>query len=527
MSLRTRLTVAGGGAVFVALAIASLVIYLDVRSKLHDQIDLSLTRSAQLVAAKAIDANAAKPASVPSGKDGASDKLPAGSDKHAANPRSPAGSVLGSGASGYVQVVPSLRLAPNPGTPVATAGPQKTQRLVTLNGFVPLIGLDGLVAREQAPPYFRNVRYRGVAMRLYTMRLPSSSDGLVRTARPLTEANATIARVRWLLLALTLGGALTAALLGRLTANAVLRPVRALAGAVRAVSSTRDLGERITVSGRDELASLAADFNAMLGALEESQQAQQQLIADASHELRTPLTAHRANIELLARPDLPADRRQRVLGAAVRGIEELSTLVGDLIQAARSGRSVDERAPLALEALVEGAVGRARQRAPELRFESRLERYRLDGARSRLERAIDNVLDNAIKWSPPRGTIDVRLVDGTLTVRDHGPGIVEADLPHVFDRFYRSASARALPGSGLGLAIVKQTVDDHGGSVTVANADGGGVLVTPSLWPGERPLLSKLSARSQPQGRHVQVGVVSFSGSRPEGNRTCCVAVCH
>ena len=142
----------------------------------------------------------------------------------------------------------------------------------------------------------------------------------MRTARPLTEANATIARVRWLLLALTLGGALAAGLLGRLAANAVLRPVRALAGAVREVSATRDLNQRIPVSGRDELASLAADFNAMLAALDESQHAQQQLIADASHELRTPLTAHRANIELLARPDLPVEQRQRVLGAAVRAI---------------------------------------------------------------------------------------------------------------------------------------------------------------------------------------------------------------
>ena len=154
------------------------------------------------------------------------------------------------------------------------------------------------------------------------MRLPSSSDGLVRTARPLTEANATITRVRWLLFALTLGGALAAGLLGRLAANAVLRPVRALAGAVREVSATRDLNQRIPVSGRDELASLAADFNAMLAALDESQQAQQQLIADASHELRTPLTAHRTNIELLARPDLPVEQRQRVLGAAVRTIGE-------------------------------------------------------------------------------------------------------------------------------------------------------------------------------------------------------------
>jgi signal transduction histidine kinase len=256
---------------------------------------------------------------------------------------------------------------------------------------------------------------------------------------------------------------------------------------VREVSATRDLNQRIPVSGSDELASLAADFNAMLAALDESQQAQQQLIADASHELRTPLTAHRANIELLARPDLPVERRQRVLGAAVRGIEELSTLVGDLIQAARDGRSVDTREPLALDELAAGAVERARLRAPELRFESRLEPHRVVGARARVERALDNVLDNTVKWSPPGGTVDVRLADGTLTVRDHGPGIAEADLPHVFDRFYRSASARSLPGSGLGLAIVKQTVDDHGGSVSAANADGGGALFTLRFEPPVGP----------------------------------------
>jgi signal transduction histidine kinase len=254
--------------------------------------------------------------------------------------------------------------------------------------------------------------------------------------------------------------------------------VRALAGAVREVSATRDLNRRIPVSGRDELASLATDFNKMLAALDESQRAQQQLIADASHELRTPLTAHRANIELLARPDLPVERRQRVLGAAVRSIEELSTLVGDLIQAARDGRSVDAREPVALDELVAAAAERAQYRVPTLRFECVLEPYKLVGARSRLERAIENVLDNATKWSPPGGTVDMRLVDGALTVRDQGPGIAEADLPHVFDRFYRAAAARSLPGSGLGLAIVKQTVDDHGGSVTVANADGGGTLLT-------------------------------------------------
>jgi two-component system sensor histidine kinase MprB len=432
------LTLAGGGAVFVALAIASLVIYVDVRSKLHDQIDVSLIQSAQTAATRWV---------------GASGGPPSVKKAHL---------LFGKDASGLFEVTPSL-------------GPETNGRPY---GLVPFVGRDRSVASGVSPPYFRDIRLVNVAMRLYTMRLPSSSDGLVRTVRPLTEANATIARVRWLLLGLTLGGALAAGLLGRLAANAVLRPVRALAGAVREVSATRDLNRRISVSGRDELASLARDFNAMLAALDESQQAQQQLIADASHELRTPLTAHRANIELLARPDLPVERRQRVLGAAVRGIEELSTLVGDLIQAARDGRSVDAREPLVLDELVAAAVERARHRASGLRFESRLEPYRFVGARSRLERAVDNVLDNAIKWSPPGGTVDIRLVDGTLTVRDHGPGIDEADLPHVFDRFYRAAAARALPGSGLGLAIVKQTVDDHGGAVTVTNADGAGALIT-------------------------------------------------
>jgi two-component system, OmpR family, sensor histidine kinase MprB len=454
VSLRTRLTLAGGGAVFVALAIASLVIYVEVRSKLHDQIDFSLIQSAENIAVK-WHSNAA----LSLRKDG----------------------------SGVFQVIPRFGAVTNgglsvTGAPVSTAAAPTTApsstALACADAPKRILCHDESVARGLSRSYFRDIHFAGAAMRLYTMRLPSSSDGLVRTVRPLTEANATITRVRWLLLGLTLGGALAAGLLGRLAANAVLRPVRALAGAVREVSATRDLNQRIPVSGRDELASLAADFNAMLAALNESQQAQQQLIADASHELRTPLTAHRANIELLARPDLPVERRQRVLGVAVRTIEELSALVGDLIQAARDGRSVDARESLALDELVAAAVERAQHRAPRLRIESRLEPYRFVGARSRLERAVDNVLDNAIKWSLPNGAVDVWLVDGTLTVRDHGPGIDEADLPHVFDRFYRAAAARALPGSGLGLAIVKQTADDHGGSVTVANADGGGALLT-------------------------------------------------
>ena len=467
MSLRTRLTVAGAGAVIVALAIASGVIYFSVRSKLNDQVDVSLVQFAEGVATKWNIAHGPLPAGPKPEKGG---KVPGPGSLAARGP------IFDSDASGYFQVVPNFVAATKGKLPASRR--MKNPVGGSFDGFVPVLGEDVLVAQGLAPPYFRDVEYHGVAMRLYTMALSPARDGLVRTARPLAETNATTARVRWLLIALTLGGALVAGLFGLLAANAVLRPVRALAGAVRDVSATRDLGQRIPVTGRDELASLAGDFNAMLAALDESQRAQQQLIADASHELRTPLTAHRANIELLARPDLPAEQRQRVLGAAVRTLERLSGLVGDLIHAARDGKSVDAREPLAFDELVASAVERARHRAPELRFESRLEPYRLVAARSRLERSVDNVLENATKWSPAGGRVDVGLAGGSLTVRDHGPGIAQDDLPHVFDRFYRAAAARAMPGSGLGLAIVKQTVDDHGGTITVANAEGGGTLVT-------------------------------------------------
>jgi two-component system, OmpR family, sensor histidine kinase MprB len=456
MSLRDRLTLAGGGAVLVALAIASLVIYFDVRSKLQDQVDVSLIQSAQTAASRWVASKDLPNLAANGPRKAGAKRFPS------VPPAKEAHLLFGKTGDGLFQVVPRL------GT-----GTSRER-----SAFVPFGARDESVARGLSPPYFTNVRLGGTEQRIYTMRLPSSSDGLVQTVRPLTETNATIGNVRRLLVALTLGGALAAALLGRLAAGAVLRPARGLAETVREVTATRDLNRRIVVSGRDELASLANDFNSMLAALDDSQRAQQQLIADASHELRTPLTAHRANIELLARPDLPVELRQRVLGAAVRGIEELSTLVADLIQAARDGRSVDAREPLALDELVAAAVERARHRAPSLSFKSQLEPHGLVGSRSRLERTVDNALDNAIKWSPSDGAIHVELTKGVLTVRDHGPGIAEDDLPHVFDRFYRAAAARALPGSGLGLAIVKEAVDDHGGRVAIANADGGGTLIT-------------------------------------------------
>ena len=248
-----------------------------------------------------------------------------------------------------------------------------------------------------------------------------------------------------------------------------------LTGTVEHVAATRDLSQRIAVGGHDEVARLAQRFNEMLAALEASLQAQQQLVADASHELRTPLTSLRTNIEVLARPDVPGEERGQILADARVQLEELTLLVGDLVELAREGEPEAVAEDVRLDRLVEEAVDRARTHGG-VRFVTSLEPTVVRGVPTKLGRAVSNLLDNAAKWSPPGAEVEVGVRDGEVTVRDHGPGIDPSDLPHVFDRFYRAPSARRLPGSGLGLAIVRQVADLHQGSVTAEPAEGGGTL---------------------------------------------------
>jgi two-component system, OmpR family, sensor histidine kinase MprB len=202
-------------------------------------------------------------------------------------------------------------------------------------------------------------------------------------------------------------------------------------------------------------------------------------VADASHELRTPLTSVRTNIEVLASSNgMPEDERQRVLASTSQQLEELSRLVGDLVDLARDRDAAEEPSePVRLDLLVGEAVERARRLNPDLAFETSLEPSVVTAAPGRLDRAVGNLLDNAAKWSPPGEAIEVSASDGTVTVRDHGTGIERADLPHVFDRFYRAPSARGTPGSGLGLAIVKQVADTYGGEVSVESAAGAGTTM--------------------------------------------------
>jgi two-component system sensor histidine kinase MprB len=216
----------------------------------------------------------------------------------------------------------------------------------------------------------------------------------------------------------------------------------------------------------------------MLTALRHSLKSQRQLVADASHELRTPLASLRTNAEVLERtPRLPAAERRKLVRDLVFQAEQLSRLVHDLIDLAREDQPQQAPGPVQLDAVVGQAVERAASHWPQVRFIQHLQRTVVNGESDRIERAIANLLDNAAKWSPAGGVVEVGLAGTEVTVRDHGPGIAPTDVPHVFDRFWRAAAARALPGSGLGLSIVKQVAEAHGATVSPESPEGGGTLM--------------------------------------------------
>ncbi len=288
-------------------------------------------------------------------------------------------------------------------------------------------------------------------------------------------------------------GVLAAAVAGLTVARTALRPVQRLTSATERVAATGDL-RPIPVDGDDELARLTVSFNDMLGTLAASQEQQRRLVADAGHELRTPLTSMRTNLELLAAasvpgaPTLPDSDRAEILVDVQAQVEELSTLVGDLVELARDDTPLKVHEPVELVDVVARALERVRRRAGDVEFASDLVPWTLMGDATALERAVLNLLDNAAKWSPAGGTVTARMrvLDEWsvgLEVTDEGPGIADQDLPRVFDRFYRADQARTMPGSGLGLSIVRQVAVRHGGAVWAGRAPGGGALLAMRL-PG-------------------------------------------
>ena len=434
MSFRLRVTLLATAAVAVAVLTAAFLMYVAVQGELTGQLDRTLIEAAS------------------------------GAQRFGPRPNS--------GFPG------------RPGTPTLGGRPDILAQIVDASSgnviradALPLIGLvtsDAVaVASGGRPALFFDATVEGSHLRVYVA--PLGLGQALEVWRPLDEVDRVLGETRLRLALLAVGGVLLAAALGMLVARAALAPVTRLTDLVEEVARTRDLSRRVSAASRDELGRLAESFNAMLAALEASLRSQRQLVADASHELRTPLTALRTNLELLARgqPTEPAERQQ-VLVELVGQMERLSTLVADLIDLARDEETALETEDVRLDTVVAEAVADAQARYPLVRFAVDSAPSTIRGVRPRVARAVTNLLDNAGKWSPAQGVVDVAVRDGEVTVRDHGPGISPEDAPRVFDRFWRASNARQLPGSGLGLAIVRDVAEAHGGSVTLERPPGGG-----------------------------------------------------
>jgi two-component system sensor histidine kinase MprB len=365
-------------------------------------------------------------------------------------------------ASGFVQQV-------SPDGTIQRGDPADTGRL-------PVDARTRATAQSGTGRYFSDMTVRGVHLRVLTVGI--GNEGAIQVARPLTEVDDELSNLLVQLAVVAGVGILLAAALGAIVASTALRPVRRFTSRTEALTGDPDLSHRLEETGRDELTRLARSFNRTLDALERSASAQRNLVADASHELRTPIASLRANIQVLEDADRLAPADLAALRAdIISELDELTGLVGDIVELARGSRPAERLDDVQLDTLVDALVDRFERRFPDLSFQRSLEPTVVSGEPERIARAVSNLLDNACKWSPPGGTVEVALADGTVSVRDHGRGFAEQDLPHVFDRFYRASDARSTTGSGLGLAIVRQAAESHGGHVEAANApDGGGMV---------------------------------------------------
>jgi two-component system, OmpR family, sensor histidine kinase MprB len=361
------------------------------------------------------------------------------------------------------------------------------------------------VATRRISSSIRTLDAEGERYRVVAVPTSGGASALV-IAQSLDPQQRVLAKLGVVMLLFGLAGVIAAAMAGWAVARNGLRPVRRLTTSAEHIARTEDLTP-LPVEGADEIARLAAAFNRMLTALSASRDRQRQLVADAGHELRTPLTSMRTNIDLLAQADaaggLPPEARSELLTDLRAQTEELTTLIGDLVELARDEPLAHVVESVDLAEIVDRAVARVRRRAPGVTFDVRTTPWWVVGEPPALERAVTNLLDNAAKWGPSDGTVTVRLDEGAVVVDDEGPGIAPEDLPHVFERFYRSEESRSMPGSGLGLSIVHQVASRHAGSTEAGTSPAGGAR-----------LVFRLPGNAEPPGDPQPPG-----GARPPVSR--------
>ncbi len=433
MTLRNRVSVAAAVGVLIVVAAVCSVLYFSYVVSLHSRVDADLFDAAQQasVIAQRIKQSGAHSRSGP--------------DFNV--------------AVGSVEV----RLFPGP---VAAGQP---------TSFGPLDNRDVAVSDQAQPAYFASARDGGQHFRVYTAAWPGNPGGLVRTSRAANADDGALRNAALLLTALTIASAALTYGAARLTAGRVLRPIAELTAAAEHVTQTRDLTARLRYSGAsDEVGRLGASFDTMLAALHESVTAQRQLVADASHELRTPLTSLTTNLDLLedgaglADPGAPA-----LVRAAREQAGELDQLITDLLDLARYHECATYRETVRLDQLTSEAVDRVRQRMPHAAIAADLQPCLVHIDPAAVDHAICNLIDNAIKWNPAGCAIHVVVADSCVSVTDHGPGIPDEDLPHIFERFYRAPAARGMPGAGLGLAIVARIAQANDATAEVRTATDG------------------------------------------------------
>ncbi|MGN6870173.1 MAG: sensor histidine kinase [Solirubrobacteraceae bacterium] len=467
MSLRTRIVLVAGVAVAIAVVAVAVASYEGTRSQLQGQVDQSLNSLSRPPLSNIGFGPQGGPSPLPQGDGDQSREGGRDPDEGLGFERLPPQAF--GGASGTFTLfkhdgrtyVPPGQAYEIPSTPAIEA--------LAMSG-------DGR--------FYTNMRVKGTHIRVLVVGI--GPKGALAVALPLTTVDSALHRQLILLLVIGGTGILLAALLGLLVARTALAPIARFTRQTESIAANpeRIEHERIDIIGSDELSRLASAFNRTLDALERSVAAQRNLVADASHELRTPIATIRANLQLMRDEELlSAEDRAALRADVIEELDELTALVGDVVELARGSKPSGERGDVRLDAVVHDAIERGRRRAPGLTFQQVIEPTLVRGEADRISRAVTNLLDNAAKWSPEGGIIEVTLHDGTVTVRDHGPGFNEDDLPFVFDRFHRASEARSKPGSGLGLAIVRQAAEAHDGFAEAANAPDGGAILRVGFGP--------------------------------------------
>ncbi len=473
MSLRGRVTLASAAVVAVTVITASLVSYFVLRSALLGDVSDRLTAQA-LVIARAGGPFARGPrggATAPTaGATARVDGIPG--PPVGVLPDGPPGRGAGGAERGgpiaYAQLLDASGTAQDSFGPVA----------------IPVTAADRAIAAGTRGDRFSNRTVDAVKLRVLTFH--REQGGGAQVAQPLTDVDNALGNLALLLVLVCAGGTALAAWAAWIVSRRVVAPITELSEAASRIEQTGDLDHRIETTSTDEVGTLALRFNAMLDrlrgsrdALEDSLEAQQQFVADASHELRTPVTSIRTNAELLAEDhDLAPEERRAMAHDIADQAAEMTAMMTALIELARGDTGLHEAGRVKLADVVRRETERLKIVYPGVEFACELDESVAAAHPGLIGRVVGNLLDNAAKFSPPDGTVEVALTGGTLTVTDHGVGIPEADQAHVFDRFYRGERSRALPGSGLGLAIVKQVVEAHGGSVRLWSREGEGTTVT-------------------------------------------------